>query len=87
MGRGKGEKIVTEREGGKPQETLKYREQTEGGWGWGGEKGVGERGKWVMVIEEDTCWDEHWVLYVSDEPWESTPKTKTQSTLYTLYVS
>ena len=24
-----GEKIVTEREGGKPQETLKYREQTE----------------------------------------------------------
>ena len=32
-----------------------------------------------------TCWDEHWVLYVSDETWESTPKTK--STLYTLYVS
>ena len=29
-GRGK---IVTEREGGKPQETLKYREQTKGGWG------------------------------------------------------
>ena len=26
---------------------------------------VGERGKWVMGIEEDTCWDEHWVLYVS----------------------
>ena len=21
------------------------------------------RGKWVMGIEEGTCWDEHWVLY------------------------
>ena len=38
-----------------------------------------------MDIEEDTCWDEHWVLYVSDESQEST--TKTKSTLYTLYVS
>ena len=27
--------------------------------------GVGERGKWVMGIEEDTCWNEHWVLYGS----------------------
>ena len=26
---------------------------------------VGERGKWVMSIEEGTYWDEHWVLYVS----------------------
>ena len=24
---------------------------------------VGRRGKWVMGIEEGTCWDEHWVLY------------------------
>ena len=24
---------------------------------------MGGRGKWVMGIEEDTCWDEHWVLY------------------------
>ena len=48
-------------------------------------KEMGERGKWVMGIEEGTCWDEHWVLYVSDKPWESTPKTK--SILYTLYVS
>ena len=23
-------------------------------------------------IKEDTCWDEHWVLYVGDEPLEST---------------
>ena len=38
----------------------------------------------MMGIEEGTCWDEHWVLYVSNEPRESTPKTK--STLYTLYV-
>ena len=39
-------------------------------------------GELVMGTEEGTSWDEHWVLYVSDEPWESTPKTK--STLYTL---
>ena len=38
-----------------------------------------------MGIEEATCWDEHWVLYVSDESQESTPEAKT--TLYTLYVS
>ena len=38
---------------------------------------MGERGKRVMGMEEGTCWDEHWVLYVGDEPWESTPKTKT----------
>ena len=25
--------------------------------------GGGEMGKWVMAIEEGTCWDEHWVLY------------------------
>ena len=49
-----------------------------------GEAGAGW-GKWGMGIEEGTCWDEHWVLYVSGEPRESTPKTK--STLDTLYVS
>ena len=26
---------------------------------------MGERGKWVMGIEEGLCWDEHWVLYAS----------------------
>ena len=46
---------------------------------------AGERGKSVVGIEEGTCWDEHWVLYVSAEPWEST--TKAKSTLYTLDVS
>ena len=46
---------------------------------------VEKRGKWVMGIEEGTCWDEHWVLYGSDESRESTPEAK--STLYTLYVS
>ena len=25
------------------------------------DRGVGERGKWVMGREEGTCWDEHWV--------------------------
>ena len=45
----------------------------------------GGGGKWVMGMEEGTCWDEHWGLYLSDESRESTSKTK--STLYTLYVS
>ena len=62
---GKENKIVTNWEGVKPYETLKYREQTESWWA----------GR-VMGIEEGTCWDEHWVLYVSDESWESTPKAK-----------
>ena len=22
--------------------------------------------KWVSGINEDTCWDEHWVFYISD---------------------
>ena len=39
----------------------------------------------MVGIEEGACWDEHWVLYVSDEPRESSAKTK--STLDTLYVS
>ena len=43
-------------------------------------RGAGERGKWVMGIEEGTCWDEHRVSSVSDESWESTPQAK--STLY-----
>ena len=38
---GRGEK-VTEWEGGKPWETCKYREQTEGGWGSGGEGKMGD---------------------------------------------
>ena len=25
------------------------------------------RARWVMGIKEGTCWEEHWVLYVSDE--------------------
>ena len=55
MGKGRGKKqIQTEKEGGKPQETIKYREQTKGGWG------AGERGNWVTGIEEGTCWEEHW---------------------------
>ena len=35
---------ITEREAN--HKTLKYREQTEGRWGWG---------KWVMGIKEGTC--------------------------------
>lgn len=33
--------------------------------------------KWVISFKEDTCWDERWVLYVSDESLGSTPKTNT----------
>ena len=59
------EGLTGERKGGKSykqrgretnHETLKYREQTEGG--------CGVVGEWVMGTEDGTCWDEHWVLYV-----------------------
>ena len=29
----------------------------------------------AMGIQEGTCWDEHWVSYVSDESLNSTPET------------
>ena len=32
--------------------------------------------KRVMGIKEDTCWDEHWVLHVSDEALNSIPEKK-----------
>ena len=38
--------------------------------------------KWVMGIKEDAYWDEHWVLYVSDESLGSTLEANT-----TLYVN
>ena len=46
----------------------------------GGEVGGGWT-RWVMGIKEDTCWDEPWVLYVSDESLNSTPES------ITLYVN
>ena len=58
------------------KQTLNYREQTgllEGNW-------VGGTAKCVVGVKEGTC-DEHWVLYVSDEPLNSTSETNT-----TLYV-
>ena len=40
------------------------------------EEGGGDDGlKWVMGIKESTCWDEHWVLYVSGESLHSIPET------------
>ena len=30
--------------------------------------------KWARSIKEDTCLDEHWVLYVGDESLDSTHK-------------
>ena len=45
--------------------------------------GSGGRGRKMSdELEEGTCWDEHWVSYVSDESRESAPEAKT-----TLYVS
>ena len=41
--------------------------------------GEGERGKWVMGIEEGTCWEEHWVLYgdqFDNFIFKKTPKTR-----------
>ena len=35
-----------------------------------------------MSIKESTCYDKHWVSYVSDESLNSTPETNT-----TLYVN
>ena len=35
--------------------------------------GRGGGAKWVRGTKEDTCWDEHWVLYMGDESLESTP--------------
>ena len=37
--------------------------------------GVGRWARWMMGIKEGTCYDEHWVLYVSDESLNSTPET------------
>ena len=47
--------------------------------GWWREVGGGWA-RWVMGIKEGTYYDEHWVLYVSDESLSSTPETT--ATLY-----
>ena len=44
--------------------------------------GGGEWAKWVMGIKRGSCWDEHWVLHVSDESLSSTEDT----TLYVNYL-
>ena len=33
--------------------------------------------RWVMGIKEGTCWDENWVLHISDESLDLTPETNT----------
>ena len=43
---------------------------------------MGDWAKWVMGDEKGPCWDEHWVLYVSDESLNPTPET-----VITLYVN
>ena len=48
------------------KQTLNYGEETHGC--------QREEGEIVMGIKEGTC-DEHWVLHVSDESLNSTPKT------------
>ena len=36
---------------------------------------VGGWAKCARGIKEDTCWDEHWVLYVGEESLDYTPET------------
>ena len=60
------------------KQTHNYREENEGWWkevggGWA---------KWVTDIKEGTCYDESWVLHVSNESLNYTPKTD-----ITVYVS
>ena len=43
---------------------------------------MGGRAKGVRGIKEGTCWDEHWVLYVSDESLNPIPEI-----IITLYVN
>ena len=40
----------------------------------GGEVGK-EWARWVMGIKEGICWDEHWMLHVSDESLNFIPET------------
>ena len=74
------EKQDKNREGGKPWETLKYREQTEGCW----RKVQGGWAKWVMGIKEGTCWHEHWLGVISK--W-GIMNFSTPETIITLYVN
>ena len=38
---------------------------------------MGTEDRWLMGTKEGTCWDEHCVLYLSDESPGSTPETNT----------
>ena len=38
-------------------------------------RGLGRWGKWVMGIKEDMCFDEHWVLYATNESLKATSKS------------
>ena len=39
-----------------------------------GKKWAGRWAGWVMRIKEGICWDEHWVLYISDKSLRSNPE-------------
>ena len=52
----------TMRDSGK--QTEGYRREGLGGWG-----------SWLMGIKECKCWDEHWVLYTTNESLNTTSKT------------
>ena len=71
-----------ESKGGKPRNRLLSLENelmvTRGevpGPGWGGVGGVGEWGKQVMGIKENTCYDEHRLLCGTVELLYGTPET------------
>ena len=41
-------------------------------------------GNWLMGINEGTQWDEHWVLYATDELLN--PTSETNDVLYVMYL-
>ena len=59
------------RRGNEPRETRDSRKQTEGFRGEGGGGGA----SLVMGIKEGTYCMVHWVLYTTNESWNSTSKT------------
>ena len=48
------------------EDKLMVTREESGGGGWD---------KLVLGIRKGTCWDEHWVLYISNESLNSTPET------------
>ena len=68
-----------EKKRNKPWEIITNRDKNDKRW----RKVGGGWARWVLCIKEGTCCDEHWVLNVSDESWNSTPETSIALVLVT----